>query len=85
MTSQSSPREQRITLTAVRELDRLAGQFRRKLRDLAVESAHEAEDGRPVGPDSILGAVPLACRAMLSDSDTSRQDERALDAERDAA
>jgi hypothetical protein len=64
--SQSQPR---LLLTGMKEIDRLALCFRRRLRDAAVELLEEAGDSAAIGPDTVLAAVPAACRGWLSDLD----------------
>lgn len=86
MSNLSAQTEPRILLTAVQEMDHLARQFRRRLRDIAVELSREAGQSGPIGPDTILEAVPLVCRELLSDPNSHSADERGSDGEtRDAA
>jgi hypothetical protein len=79
MSSQPPQIEARILLTGVRELDQLARQFRRRLRAVAVELSREAGDPAPIGPDTVLQAVPRACRELLSQLGPRSGDERGSD------
>ena len=74
MSGQPSQAEPRMSLTAVQELDRLARQFRRRLRDLALELSQEAGHPGPIGPNTILEAVPLACQELLCASGSASCD-----------
>jgi hypothetical protein len=86
MSTHTDPSEQRITLAAMKELDRLAWQFRRKLRDCAVELTQEATEAQTVTPEMVREAAPLACQALLSDLESPRNHQGDSDAERrDAA
>jgi hypothetical protein len=84
MSRQPIASEPRILLTAVQELDRLARQFRRRLRDRALELSREAGQSGPVGPEMVLRAVPLACRE-LSATTAPPCEERGLDGPRQDA
>jgi hypothetical protein len=78
MSQQTPQAESRITLAAVQELDRLARQFRRRLRDLAVESSCGAGNLGPLGPDDILKALPLAVRELAAGSGCKPDNESSL-------
>ncbi len=76
MSNQPPQMEPRILLTAIQELDQLARRFRRRLRDAAVELSREAGHPAPIGPDTILEAMPRACRELLADPGSASGDER---------
>jgi hypothetical protein len=75
-----------MLLTAAQELDRLAREFRRTLRDSAVKLSQGAADLEPIGPHSILAALPLACQQLLRAAEsTSRDGGDSSGRKRDAA
>ena len=67
MLSQPPQIKPQILLSGVQQLDELARQFRRKLRDVALQLSQETRDAAPIGPEIILQAVPGACRKLLTD------------------
>jgi hypothetical protein len=79
MSSQLAQTEPRILLTAVRELDQLARRFRRRLRDVAVELLGKAGHSGPIGPETVLAALPLVCGELLADAGSRSGDGRDLD------
>ncbi|MGD0897915.1 MAG: hypothetical protein ABR915_08760 [Thermoguttaceae bacterium] len=79
MSNQALQSDPQILLTAVRELDRLARRFRRKLRDVAVELSREAGHLAPIGPETVLQAVPRACQELLSKLNPGFGEERGSD------
>ncbi len=85
MSVQPMPAEPRISLAAVKELDRLAREFRRKLRDVAVELSVVAGHSTPIGRETVLEAVPLACRDLLLRPSPRFGDERGSDGPKEAA
>ena len=86
MSRQTPQADLRITLRAIHELDRLSRQFRRRLRDLAVELSCAAGNSGPIGPDDILKAAPLVGRELATGIGCKTDNERSLDGqERDAA
>ena len=85
MSEQPLPSEPRIALEAIREMDEIARQFRRRLRACAVQLWQGAERSTPIGPGIISEAIPLACQQMLSDADSHLRDERESDGQRPQA
>jgi hypothetical protein len=78
MPEQIQPTRTRISLAAVQQLDQLARRFRRQLRDVALELS-QAEGDSLLTPDTVLRAVPVECRRLLSGHDSSLDDERGPD------
>lgn len=85
MSKQIQPTGARISLAVVQQLDQLARRFRRRLRDVAVELSQAAGHSFPVGPDSILRAVPLVCRELASEPGSNFGDERDSDGPKEEA
>ena len=85
MPNQPTPVEPRILLTGVQELDEFARQFRRKLRDVAIEFWREAGHPEPIDPDLVRRAVPRACRELLAEIGSGSGDERDADGDKKEA
>ena len=85
MSSRSTEPAPRILFTAVEEMDRLANQFRHRLREVAVELSREAARTAPIGPDTVFEAVPLVCRELLSGQHFKSGDESDSDGQRQEA
>ena len=79
MPNQVPQAEPRISLAAVREMEQLARRFRHRLRDVAVELSTEKGRSTPIGPETILEAVPQVCGEIMSNPGARFDDERGSD------
>ena len=69
----------RISLAAVHEMNQLARRLRHRLREVAVEVWRKDPKSDPIGPETILQAVPHVCREILSNPGARFGDERGSD------
>ena len=85
MCQQPASSEPRILLEAIRKLDDLARDFRRRLRDCAVQLSQASGSGVLIRPETISEALPIACREMLSAAGHNPENQRGSDDRRPEA